>query len=146
MSSSKRAALIEEARSWLGTPYHYRAAVKGAGCDCVGLINALRAWVTGEPLLPMPAYSPDFAAAADHEPLRAAADLHLEPVALGREQPGDVLAFRWLRSAAVKHAGVLVAPDRMIHADMRAGVVEVSVESWRRHGCVAAAYGFPGVI
>lgn len=144
--TSSRAALIEEARSWLGTPYHYRAAVKGVGCDCVGFINALRSWATGEPLLPMPPYSPDFAAQADHEPLRAAAVRHLVPVQIGQEQPGDVLAFRWLRSAAVKHAGVLVTGDRMIHADMRSGVVEVSVESWRRHGNVAGAYAFPGVI
>ena len=126
--TSTRAAFIEEARSWLGTPYHYRAAVKGVGCDCVGLVNALRSWSAGDALLEMPPYSPDFAASADHEPLRVAAEKHLVPVPLGAEQPGDALAFRWLRSAAVKHAGVLVARDRMVHADMRAGVVEVSVD------------------
>ncbi len=30
----KRAAIVNEARSWLGTPYHVRACVKGVGCDC----------------------------------------------------------------------------------------------------------------
>lgn len=29
-----RQAVVAEARSWLGTPYHLRAMVKGAGVDC----------------------------------------------------------------------------------------------------------------
>ncbi|MDD3181310.1 MAG: hypothetical protein PHD48_00665 [Alphaproteobacteria bacterium] len=35
---------VTEARAWLGTPFHYQASVKGAGCDCIGLIkgSALR--------------------------------------------------------------------------------------------------------
>lgn len=35
-----RERLIEEARSWLGTPYHHRARVKGAGVDCGQLVIA----------------------------------------------------------------------------------------------------------
>ena len=30
--------LIRCARSWLGTPYHHRGNVKGAGCDCLMLV------------------------------------------------------------------------------------------------------------
>ena len=30
----ERLAIIAEARSWVGTPYHENAAVKGAGVDC----------------------------------------------------------------------------------------------------------------
>ncbi len=30
----ERAAVVEEAKSWLGTPYHQNADVKGAGVDC----------------------------------------------------------------------------------------------------------------
>ena len=35
----KRADIVEEARSWLGTPYHHQAALKGVGCDCIGLLR-----------------------------------------------------------------------------------------------------------
>ena len=28
-----RSALIAEARSWLGTPWHHQASLKGVGCD-----------------------------------------------------------------------------------------------------------------
>jgi cell wall-associated NlpC family hydrolase len=34
LSEGQRASVIRAARSWLGTPYHHRAAVKGAGADC----------------------------------------------------------------------------------------------------------------
>ena len=35
------AQLIDHARSWVGTPYHHRARVKGAGVDCGQLIIAV---------------------------------------------------------------------------------------------------------
>jgi cell wall-associated NlpC family hydrolase len=33
-----RAAVVAEARSWLGTPYHHAADVKSAGVDCAMLL------------------------------------------------------------------------------------------------------------
>lgn len=32
--AEERAAVVREALSWLGTPYHSNADIKGAGCDC----------------------------------------------------------------------------------------------------------------
>jgi cell wall-associated NlpC family hydrolase len=34
LSDQERNAIVRAAKSWLGTPYHHRAAVKGAGADC----------------------------------------------------------------------------------------------------------------
>jgi hypothetical protein len=39
MTAFTRAALIAEARTWIGTPWHHQAAVKGAGCDCIGFVR-----------------------------------------------------------------------------------------------------------
>ena len=33
--------IIAEARAWIGTPYHHQAAVKGVGCDCLGLVRGV---------------------------------------------------------------------------------------------------------
>ena len=33
-----RDQIIEEARSWLGTPFRHQGRVKGVGCDCAGLV------------------------------------------------------------------------------------------------------------
>jgi cell wall-associated NlpC family hydrolase len=34
LSEGKRAEIVRWAKTWLGTPYHHRAALKGAGADC----------------------------------------------------------------------------------------------------------------
>ena len=33
-----RAAVVAEAREWIGTPYHHQATQKGVGADCGGLV------------------------------------------------------------------------------------------------------------
>lgn len=30
--------IIAQARTWLGTPFHHQARLKGKGCDCLGLV------------------------------------------------------------------------------------------------------------
>ncbi len=30
--------IVAQARTWLGTPFHHQARLKGKGCDCLGLI------------------------------------------------------------------------------------------------------------
>jgi NlpC/P60 family putative phage cell wall peptidase len=52
-----RNTIIAEARSWIGTPYHHQAALKGVGCDCLGLVRGVwRAVYGADPEHP-PAYS-----------------------------------------------------------------------------------------
>ena len=36
--TQQRTALVDAARSWLNTPYHHKARVKGAGVDCAQLL------------------------------------------------------------------------------------------------------------
>lgn len=38
-----RAAICAEARTWLGTPYHHMARIKGAGVDCLQILIAVYA-------------------------------------------------------------------------------------------------------
>lgn len=38
ITEEQRQAVIVEARSWLGTPYHTRANLKGVGVDCAWLL------------------------------------------------------------------------------------------------------------
>ena len=30
--------IVTQARTWMGTPFHHQARLKGKGCDCLGLI------------------------------------------------------------------------------------------------------------
>src|SRR4051812_32701629 len=45
-----RAAIVAEARDWIGTRYRHQASLKGVGCDCLGLVRGVwRACVGDEP-------------------------------------------------------------------------------------------------
>ena len=86
MSLAER--VVAEARGWIGTPYRHQAAVRGAGCDCLGLVRGVwRALYGAEPEA-VPAYTPDWAEPAREEVLWAAALRHLVPVAGGAVAPG----------------------------------------------------------
>lgn len=38
MEKSKIHPIVLQARTWIGTPFHHQARLKGKGCDCLGLI------------------------------------------------------------------------------------------------------------
>jgi NlpC/P60 family putative phage cell wall peptidase len=39
--NATRAEIVQQARTWLGTPYQHQARCKGAGVDCIGLIASV---------------------------------------------------------------------------------------------------------
>jgi NlpC/P60 family putative phage cell wall peptidase len=69
--------VVAEARLWIGTPYVHQASVRGAGCDCLGLLRGVWRGIYGtEPELPPP-YSADWAEASGQETLAEAARRYL---------------------------------------------------------------------
>ena len=138
------ALIIAEARSWIGTPYRHQASLKGVGCDCLGLVRGVWRALNGPEPEAAPAYTADWAEAGGNESLAAAAARHLLPVELANASPGDVLLFRWRTHLPAKHAAILVAADRMVHAHDGAAVAEVYFASfWRRR--LAFAFRFPAI-
>jgi|GEM_PF-424550 len=100
---AQRAAIVAEARSWIGTPYHNCADVKGAGVDCGMLL--VRVFVdTGlcEPFDPRP-YPPDWHLhRAEEKYLGFVFDRAHE---VSAPQPGDVAVFRFGR--CYSHGGIV---------------------------------------
>jgi NlpC/P60 family putative phage cell wall peptidase len=139
-----RAGIIAEARSWLGTPYQHQASLKGVGCDCLGLVRGVWRATVGEEPEPVPPYRPDWAELGGEERLLGAAQRWLHEVRIEAAQPGDVLLFRMDGGALVKHAAILSAPDRMVHAYWGRTVVESALGPWWRSRA-AAGFRFPGV-
>jgi len=139
-----RAAIVAEARSWLGTPYRHQASRKGVGCDCLGLLRGVwRALLGSEPER-APNYTPDWAEARGEETLAAAAGRHLTPVAVDEARAGDVLLFRWRENLPAKHAGILLSEDLFIHAQSGAVVAAAPLTNWWRRR-IAFAFRLPGV-
>lgn len=128
------------ARTWLDTPYQHQASVKGAGCDCLGLIRGIwRTLYGAEPETP-PNYTPNWAEERGQETLLQAARRWLVPTL--NPEPGDVLLFRMRAGSPCKHIGILSAHDRLIHAYWGRAVVESWLEPfWARR--VAHAFCFP---
>lgn len=135
--------IIAAARAWLGTPYVHQASAKGGGCDCLGLIRGVwrEVFAAPEPEAPPP-YTPDWAEVSGEETLFHAAQRHLDRVPLDAFEPGDVVLFRMAPGAPMKHAAILTAPDRIIHAYWGRAVVEGAFIPWWRRK-LAAAFAFP---
>jgi NlpC/P60 family putative phage cell wall peptidase len=134
---------LAEARAWLGTPYLHQASMRGAGCDCLGLIRGVwRGLYGAEPEVPPP-YSADWAEPAREEALWAAALRHLCPVAADVPiSGGQVLLFRMRSDGVAKHLGIAAGEAAFLHAYGGHGVVESPLSApWRRR--VVARFEFP---
>jgi NlpC/P60 family putative phage cell wall peptidase len=139
-----RQTIVTETREWIGTPYRHQASLKGVGCDCLGLVRGVWRSVIGDEPERAPAYAPDWAEAAGGEPLAEAAARNL--IAIDRDKfcEGDVLLFRWRDHLPAKHAAIVTAPDKIVHAHDGAAVTEVALAPWWRRR-IAYAFRFPGV-
>jgi NlpC/P60 family putative phage cell wall peptidase len=117
----QRAAIVAEARRWIGTPYHNCADLRGVGVDCGMLI--VRVFVdTGlcAPFDPRP-YPPDWHLhRSDERYLGFVFDRCTE---VKEPLPGDILVFRYGR--CYSHGGIVTtaAPLTFVHAFWPAGIV-----------------------
>jgi NlpC/P60 family putative phage cell wall peptidase len=139
----RRDEIVAAARDWIGTPYRHQASLKGAGCDCLGLVRGVWRELVGAEPEAMPAYTPDWAEALGQETLLAAARRHLREVPVGAARDGDVLVFRMGMGVPAKHCGIL-AGDSVVHAYWGRSVVETRLVNWWRRR-VVAAFEFPGM-
>lgn len=115
-----RGRVVVEARSWLGTPYHHLADVKGRGVDC-----AMLTWRVFHDLdlfdVPDPRPYPI------HWHLHRSEErylLNFETWAHPAREPraGDIALFRFGRT--VSHSAILTSPTTMVHAYLGQGCIE----------------------
>ena len=129
-------AVVAEARRWIGTPYVHQASVRGAGCDCLGLIRGVWRSLHGAEPQVVPHYTADWSEPQGDEALWAAAAAHLRSVDAAPLAAGQVLLFRMREGAVAKHLGIASGTDgapTFIHAYTRHGVVESPLsEPWAR--------------
>eukprot|EP01032_Pedospumella_encystans_P000313 gene313-351_t len=93
---SVNAQVLAIAGRWIGTPYRHQGAVKGVGCDCLGLVRGIWRELYGAEPEAVPAYAPDWAERAGEERLMAAAGRHFVNVpSFDESLPGDLVLFRF---------------------------------------------------
>jgi NlpC/P60 family putative phage cell wall peptidase len=134
-------AIIATAREWIGTPYVHQASLKGAGCDCLGLLRGVWREVVGPEPEDLPPYSPDWAEAKGEETLRDALARHLREIDPTAAKPGCVVLFRMLPNGPAKHCGILAERDgalTLIHSRQNKQVSEEEFSPpWRRKAAFA---------
>ncbi len=57
--AAEREAIVAEALTWLGTPYHPEARLKGVGADCLTFLAGVTENVGLTPHIDLPRYAPD---------------------------------------------------------------------------------------
>ena len=141
-------AIVTAARAWIGTPYVHQASVKGAGCDCLGLLRGVWREVLGAEPEAVPAYTQDWSEPSGDERLWRAAKAHLIAKPLGDPAPGDVLLFRMRAGGVAKHLGLqgqvplTGGTATFIHAYSGHAVVESPLSlPWQRR--IVARFAFP---
>lgn len=115
----ERLAVIAEARTWIGTPFHQNAALKGIGVDCGRFLTE----VYGACGIAVPRdlehWPKDWMMHADGEQYLSIIRKFAREVE--SPQPGDVILFRFGR--AYSHSAIIVEyPRVMIHSGWRSGV------------------------
>lgn len=125
-----RAAVVMEARSWLGTPYAHMGKVKGVAADCGQLLIQVYSRVGAAPEIETGDYPRDWHFHRSEQRYLGFVLDHADPVDLATDspRPGDIALFRFGR--CISHGGIVTEWPRMIHAYAVDGcVVETNVQA-----------------
>jgi NlpC/P60 family putative phage cell wall peptidase len=117
--SVTREAVVAEALTWIGTPFHDRAGVKGAGVDCIHFLIRVYAAVGLIEDFDPPVYSAQWFQHRDEPLFLTGLQRYAHQVQMA--QPGDIAMFSFGRHAA--HGAIVLDHYTMIHAYKPAGEV-----------------------
>lgn len=119
LEQRQRDSVVDEVRSWIGTPYHHMGRVKGAGVDCAMLPAEVYAACSLIPPQEVNFYPMDWS-------LHRGGERYLEQVLehaaeVDEPLPGDLVLWRYGRCLA--HGAIVVSWPRIVHAVVRIGVI-----------------------
>lgn len=110
---------LAAARTWVGTPFHWEASLKGVGADCRGLLTGAARECGFPEAVELEANLVGYSRRINEGALMAGLDrlFDRQPSDIGLARPGDVLAFRIKRK--VQHLGIYGGGNpghSMVHA------------------------------
>lgn len=121
-TTAARAAIVAEARRWLGTPYHHHGRVQGVGVDCAMLLAEVFESVGLVARVEPGTYPHDWHLHRSEERFLSWVE-RCGARETGTPEPGDVAIFKYGR--AYSHGAVLVERDlSVVHAYIGMGVIE----------------------
>ena len=136
-----RQNILDEARNWIGTPYHHQQHVKRFGCDCVGLVIGVHDALYKVSAGYIPPYTKWWAEETGQELMIETMRKHPHCVEVSVPDllPGDVFVMRMKYAGPAKHCGFLSGNGQIIHAYSGHAVMETDIPpGWARR----IRYGF----
>lgn len=119
LEQQERLAVVQEALTWLGTPWHHQARVRGAGVDCGQFLAAVLEDAGLIPHVDPGSYPQDFMLHSDEGRFQALVEQHAAQVDRG-PLPGDILLFRFGR--CLSHGAISLGGTRIVHSYLDHGV------------------------
>lgn len=134
-----REEVIEEARTWINTPFHHQGRVKGAGVDCAGVVIG-----TAEALGLLSDFNDmPYAKSPSADQLRTTLKTYMDEIPVSEALPGDVLLFAFDREP--QHVGFLTNIGLLhAYAQVRKCVEHSFDAVWQSR--VRGAYRFKGIV
>ena len=121
-ASGVREAIVAEAWTWLRTPWHHRARVKGHGVDCAQFLCAVYEAAGAAPHVDLGAYPRDWHLHQDRPRFLEVLRQYAQPA--DAALPGDIAMFLFGRHPA--HGSIVTAWPRILHAYRDEGMVAES--------------------
>jgi len=119
--------ILLEAESWLNTPYHHQAKLKGVGVDCCNLIAAIAENTGLIPPIELKPYSLQWHLHSSQEMMLQLLEEHgcrridVDMNDIDSWPLGSILCFQYGR--ACSHMGLLVEDHQVIHASIETNKV-----------------------
>lgn len=127
-----RYAIIEEAKSWIGTPYHHMACCKKAGCDCATFLCGVYTAVSDIPMPTIEFYPEDWHC-HQNEPRYLNKLLEYCNGIYGHAAaplPGDIVMVRIGFARTHNHGAIILDWPIVIHCMKGPGVVMDDAKSF----------------
>lgn len=127
-----RAAVLREARTWLGTPYVHSGRVKGVGVDCLTLLAGVYQEAGLVERVPIPNYPHDW-----H--LHRAEQLYMNGLLkymkeTATPKPADIVLWQFGR--CFSHGAIIVNWPNVIHAYVKSRCIIENIDNavWLKYG------------
>lgn len=117
---AEREAVVREAQTWLGTPWHHQARVKGGGVDCGQILAGVFHAAGLIPDVDAGEYPPDWHLHRAAEHYLGLVERFMARIS-GPPQPGDVVLYRYGR--CISHGGIVVEWPLIVHSLKGSGVI-----------------------
>lgn len=135
-----RAAIVAEAETWLRTPYHHQAAVKGHGVDCAQILIEVYAAVGLAAKFDAGYYPSDWMLHRSEERYLGNVEQYCTRTEV--PLPGDIALFKFGR--CFSHSAIVVDYPSVIHAQREDGCCYANAEQGSLAGREVLFYTFFG--